>query len=405
MQDSADDIVWLACPNCRSRVAYRPGQGLKELRCSNCSSLVGKPESALPGKAKRARKSEGPWLDLQPGAEEREEEGELRLASAEPRPTAQDGGLENWGSGGYVALEPRNDGELEGRPLAHHIASYRDSEPKSSYPPSRPPKFAFFSGVFTYPWRPRSLTPWLVISLGSMMTGGIATVILGGVQSGTPAGGVVAGIVGLAELWLSALVYSYAAAAFFSVVEMTTYNYDPETDWPEGDWRERLWYLLWMIWLGAIASVIAIGPSALVAKGVADAGPVAVWLIHAGIVAALMPFLILSSLEANSPLVPVSGEIFRSLGEEFTAWIVYYLAAGAVAVGWVILTWRLFLWQPYLSLMITMPAFAAAVLIEGRLLGRLAWKIMRKTELELAEWRKTREFRSAAENVADALPD
>jgi hypothetical protein len=39
-------------------------------------------------------------------------------------------------------------------------------------PEPTPPRFPFFSGVYTFPWYPRSLPYWLALSLAFLTVGG-----------------------------------------------------------------------------------------------------------------------------------------------------------------------------------------------------------------------------------------
>jgi hypothetical protein len=264
---------------------------------------------------------------------------------------------------------------------------FRDDE---RYKPAPPPRWTFFSGVFTYPWRPQSMLPWVTLSIGIACCGITALLVLAGLYSGSQGGTLMAGFLGLAWIWLAILAGSYAAACLFAVTETTAYNFDEPYDWPEPDWRERFFHFLWVGWCLGLPVALVVTPASLVAESMQDR-----LLIVAVSTAILFPVFLLSTLETNS-LSPLSGPVWSSLGREAAAWIIFYLLSGSIVGGSGFATIELYKHWGMLVVLLA-PLWAASVLIYARLLGRLAWRIMRPEELQLQAWRKAHQSSLAAE--------
>ena len=97
-------------------------------------------------------------------------------------------------------------------------------------------------------------------------------------------------------------------------------------------------------------------------------------LAMVGVPAVLFPLLLLCMLEVNSPLVPLSQAVYRSVVRNWRAWIAFYLetvlllaGTGGMAIA-AMLPQSLLLAVPLLALTIV-----ASSMIYFRLLGRLAW--------------------------------
>ena len=92
------------------------------------------------------------------------------------------------------------------------------------------------------------------------------------------------------------------------------------------------------------------------------------------------PFFLTSSMEADSPLLPISPVMFRSLFARFTTWFVFYLEAAilyTIAIGATVMI--VFLIGSKLAVLATTcalvlgPLFTFLLFIYFRLLGRLVW--------------------------------
>jgi hypothetical protein len=264
----------------------------------------------------------------------------------------------------------------------------RDDE---RYKPEPPPRWTFFSGVFTYPWRPQSMLPFVVLSIGIALCEWSGLMVVSGLASSSRPGALAAGAFGIVWLWLIILTGSYAAACVFAIMETTAYNYDAPYDWPEPDWRERFLHFLWMGWCLGLAAALFVTPSAFLAES-----PSGRALICAIGIAVAFPVFVLSTMETNS-LVPVSGPVWRSLGSQIHVWIVFYVISSLLLAGCSLASVFLFSQLGWLSPLALGPLWAATVLIYARLLGRLAWRIMQPGELQLQAWRKAHQSTLAGE--------
>jgi hypothetical protein len=260
------------------------------------------------------------------------------------------------------------------------------------YAPAPPPRWTFFSGVWTYPWRSQSVLPWTVLSLGFAICGVLALMVIGGLQSSSMAGALTAGCFGIACFFLSLLSGSYAAACVFAVAETTAYNYDEPYDWPEPDWRERMMHLFWLGWCFLLAAALLVGPAVLTSDD-----PQQRFLFVGVGVAILFPILVLSTLETNS-MVPLSGPVWQSMATEAVAWITFYLFSGVIVALCGVATVFLLPRMGMLAVLVLGPLWAACVLIYARLLGRLAWRIMQPSQQQLEKWRKSHASALAADS-------
>jgi hypothetical protein len=82
--------------------------------------------------------------------------------------------------------------------------------------------------------------------------------------------------------------------------------------------------------------------------------------------------VLLSMLEADSPLYPFSAALWRSLWRSFRAWAAFYLLSALLWIG-VGLAPIVLLRVPRLGTVVFFGLLVAAMLIYARLLGRLVW--------------------------------
>jgi DNA-directed RNA polymerase subunit RPC12/RpoP len=388
----AKSYIWYVCSACRSRLAVER-EHTGEIRCRNCSSLI-RPSKASDDIAGEQEPDEYRVAPLEASNRLREPPRATRR-----EPPALPSGSKPSASKGKIPLPSSRERGFPPKPAADsppNVPAYspldgieiRDDE---RYAPAPPPRWTFFSGVFGYPWRPQSLLPWTVLSLGIGLFGFFTLMIVNGIQSGSREGAVMAGFFALAWFWLSILTGSYAAACVFAVTELTAYNYDDPYDWPEADWRERIWHLLWLGWCLLLAAAVVLGPASMIFDDL-QARLLAI-AIGVGL---LGPILVLSTLETNS-LVPFSGPIWQSVVTQPGPWISFYVLGGlltaacGIASAWAVSKMGM------LAVFVLGPMWAAWVLLYARLLGRLAWRIMSPTDEEVQTWRQARKPSLAAD--------
>jgi hypothetical protein len=117
----------------------------------------------------------------------------------------------------------------------------------------------------------------------------------------------------------------------------------------------------------------------------------------------LFPFFLLSAMETDSFIMPISAPILRSLGYCAGSWLAFYLVSSVLLVAVFAAILRGSMEQPMLAWFLSGPVLAAMGLIYARLLGRLAWKAsgatMAPLELDLEA-----EPGSEAETLRNAQP-
>ena len=388
----AKNHVWYVCPACRSRLAVeRHHSG--EIRCLNCSMLL---RPAKEGTSASSRQADAAAridddYQLEPLGEQPVAASQRRFAGT-PAPVYNSELERLRARRERISTTEATDSPQPAAPTPGTIqlndVEFRDDE---RYKPAPSPHWTFFSGVFTYPWRPQSLLPWVILTIGIAFCGVTGLLVLAGLYSGSQGGTLMAGFLGLAWIWLAILTGSYAAACLFAVTETTAYNFDEPYDWPEPDWRERFFHFLWIGWCLGLTVALIVTPASLIAESTQDRA-----LIVAISTAILFPIFVLSTLETNS-LSPLSGPVWTSLAREATAWITFYMLSGLIMGGSGFVTIELYRRLGILAVVLLAPIWSACVLIYARLLGRLAWRIMRPEALQLQAWRKAHQSSLAAE--------
>lgn len=114
-----------------------------------------------------------------------------------------------------------------------------------------PPRWAFFSSVFQFPWSSGALVRWVGITIGLLATSELAVVAW-------EIGGTVGiGFVGLGVLALALFTVSYTLSVCLTVILDTSEGYDTVEHWPESDWR--IWFLSALATSWLLLTAIAIG--------------------------------------------------------------------------------------------------------------------------------------------------
>ncbi len=241
----------------------------------------------------------------------------------------------------------------------------------------RPPRWPLFSGVFDFPWRRGSLEKWIWLSIGAML---IAEMELFGWSMGSRIGyGAGIGAAGpavlsmLLQLLAGCLGVCWAGVFIINLLAIlgdTAAGADEVGHWPEA--------AAFVDWVGSTFFVInSLALSVMAGQGLG-------WLLRqaqvngvyvmVSVPVVLFPLLLLSMLEANSPVVPISKLVCGSLRRKWREWIGFYLetilllaVVGASAIATMLLG-NLFLAIPMLAV-----TAVATLMIYFRLLGRLAW--------------------------------
>jgi ribosomal protein S27E len=372
MRERSDHFVWLECPKCRWRREVPRASVPAGVRCRQCGTVVvmstpPEIEATLPSPATP------PFTEILP-----KEEFALEPVELPPPSGVQ-----------HVTTPGEADIQLAPAPRLAPPPILPSTVPRGSVPIEtkrddmvEPPRnaslyWAFTNNVFEFPFRLYALTQWIFTSFG--LAAGAECAIIGamGLASMSMPGGLLSGTFGMAACILLVMSMSYLASCFLDIIVNTAYNVDKAHDWPNSDYRERLWILLRMAWLAIFVSTVAAGIA-----GICSLAGNIIWPAFVVVFGLLFPILLLAGLEADSLFWPVSKPIFRSVRNLWRAWAIFYVISALIGSGCGALTYALFRQSPLQMPLIAAPVWAAAVFIYGRLLGRLAWFILHKGDLQ-----------------------
>lgn len=224
---------------------------------------------------------------------------------------------------------------------------------------------AFTDGVFLFPVQEGVFSRWFLLSFGCCVAG-IATVMMMIVA----AMGLYSALFALrmAWGWSCILTFGYAAACCLPIVAETAVGSDRVEGWPEPYWKD--WAL--DLFRVAVPSLMVAGAAYGIARLFA-LGTGHFWLPLFLSIYVLSPIVLLSSLHADSMLVPITPAILESLGKCWSAWLMFYATVAVVSIAWPGLLVLGFGFNPWMTVIATAPLMSAAILIYARLLGRLGW--------------------------------
>lgn len=236
-----------------------------------------------------------------------------------------------------------------------------------------PPRWPFFSGVFTFPIYRNSWPHWIGLSMAA--TAVIPLLFFAAMLLAFPGAGWLA-----AAPWIFGMVF-FVVACFFGVIwaavtsafllailQDTAAGADEVEDWPNPlstDWVQECFYVINSFSLSVLCGV----PIAQILGYHNPAG----WLGLPAAVFLIFPVILLSMLEAGSPLKPVSLPVWQSLAARWRAWAVFYVEAAVLAVAFFLLLGPSLLLPWLLAIPLLAAGLVAALMIYFRLLGRLAW--------------------------------
>jgi DNA-directed RNA polymerase subunit M/transcription elongation factor TFIIS len=236
---------------------------------------------------------------------------------------------------------------------------------------SPPPKWTFFSGVYSFPMYEGARSRWIYLSIGYIVVGLLLSFFVTSAMTvaSTGYGGVVLGFFALPLIWLATWTGSYAAACGLAVLVETAAGNDQIAGWPEPIWKEWAARLIYLAFVAMPLTLVA----SLVAK-LSELVGLPPWSFFLGTFFFLYPIFLLSSLEANSPWIPITKPILATLVDLWWGWIVFYLSSAVLISGYVAFVYFGSQLMGGLTMILSGPLAAALVFIEARLLGRLAWR-------------------------------
>ncbi len=340
------DFLAIRCEQCEARLRVRAKLAGQTAKCSNCGTAIEIPvrpivEFELPGEDE-----EREWLD---------DAGGYRLAV--PLDHQPDLGVPEPLPAGIQVPAPER-GYLE------QVERVRQDVVLT------PPRYLFFSGIFDFPWYPEVWPRWIYLVLGGSVASLIpllAITFFGG-TSGYASIGVA--FFAMPQIWITIWSGSFMAACGMQVFEDTAAGSDHITAWPDPNWREWMWPLMYMGYVALMVLALAYG------VGLACGGSSNVMLTILGLAEfVLFPICLLSVLEANNIAILFSPRLMLSLIQKPAGWLLFYLLTGSMFVAWGSMLWYANWLNPLLVVPVNGLLYASIGLIWFRLLGRLAWLI------------------------------
>ncbi len=349
------------CPQCGNRLRVRADQVGMQVSCPKCNATftVGRASDAA---AARGPLTEDEMYEPEQPLDRSGSVPEELMTDLSPSANRQQGYDVDWSTADELEMEERHERKQADLPdyltIAKERGLYRREERHSG------PKWAFFSGVFGYPFRGVSLGRWVVLAAGFIVTGELFVLAVHYSASGE--GLLMMPIISMAAATMLLLTMGFAAPCFLATVEDTADGFDLPQEGTMPELNQWFFSSLALVWVGMLAGVIG-SPLSLVPEVGELAAPAATFLFF--------PVLVLSGLECESFLMPFSRPILASLVRQAGAWLVFYLLSGIVVGGWVALATYTLAFEPYAMTALLAAILAAVMLIYARLLGRLGWVI------------------------------
>jgi hypothetical protein len=332
-------FVPVVCRICRTRMYARIEQVGATIECPDCfaSNVVERP---IEVKKKKPQVMQGP------------EEDTYQISAPIERPSIE--------TLGYKEIFDR---EKARRAPSTGEARRSDVEVRET---AKPPKAPLSRGVFDYPLRPELRVRWIALAAGMLPILFLAKASMSLVEQGETAG--VAGLLlagvtfAIAAVWMAG-----ASSTFLAIMQSTSEGQDDLGSTGETDWSD--WFY------GALYIVLALSFSVLpgwIPMQIVSAGPLLKGLVALGTGWFLFPLILMSMLENNSPMVPYSAPVWRSLNLAPGAWQTFYVETAVLAIG-AYFAWFVGSYLGIVGQTIAIPLIVGAALIYFRLLGRLAW--------------------------------
>ncbi len=224
-----------------------------------------------------------------------------------------------------------------------------------------PPRWTFFSGVYTFPWYAGSVWRWLFLTLGLLLA---AECFVFAFEFGGLVG---VGFFSPALIFIAAFSVAAAGSIFQATVQDTANGYNVIENWDDSDFRDWFGPTFVVAMQLLLAIIVGVGLHALAGGET----PAAVFAI-AGL---LFPVFYLSAMEASSPLVPVTMPITRTLTSHWYVWLLFYFITGLLLAGLVAALKWLSRENQFVAAAIAPLLLTTGWFIYARLLGRLGWRV------------------------------
>jgi ribosomal protein S27E len=266
--------------------------------------------------------------------------------------------------------EPMTDLDLQPRHDRPSLEERLAEVAKANYTDTGPPHHPFLAGVFGFLFYSSSVKAWAGLSFGTILVYYLTT---NAVASGLRGGGDLFYSLIFAMMAAAAglLLVMFQAVAMLAIVQDTAAGNEEVEDWPDFifvDWVGQAFYVL-------NAAAFSALPGFLAAAALGYSGPLRVGLTAISF-AALFPVMVLSQLDGGSPFSLFTPGVLKGAIKSPLAWGAFYVVslvvlAAAAGLGW--LTLRLVSWSGIPAAVVLGILLATTLLLESRLIGRLAW--------------------------------
>lgn len=243
------------------------------------------------------------------------------------------------------------------------------------------PKSLFFEGVLSFPWQTANLGQWIWLSLGFIFCLLLLRLIFLVLESGSMFATVGAGAIGMASLVAVCFTLAKGCACWSSTITYTAAG-SKAVDWATDGWRENIVTFLRIGYYFVLALMMA---TPLLVLNFISIGTY-LWIIGALF---LFPVFLFSGMASLTFWNFLHGEVIKKMILKIHQYLLMF-ALGAVL--FVIAGVPAYFATQYgiLSL-IAGPMFAAAWLIYGRLLGRMAYLLQQEPKRKKKKKKKKQE--------------
>ncbi len=274
-----------------------------------------------------------------------------------------------------IKIEPASDRPAEVDHSERLMAKAHEHRKKIDAQKPKPFKRPFSTGVYTYPWMPHVLQGWIALPI--LFCTGYAMCGQGLAMQGR------ATIVGMLAFLAGAplIIFCIFHAGFVMVTFMTTTanGYHQPEYWPRFDFGERVSCVAIFV----LSFCVAITPGGLISSQLPMPWKWTFWMIS---LLALHPFVFLSMLDGNSPVIPYTSHVHRTIQKAPQAWTRFYTAVAPVAIIAYAIPLVAILCREttyaFLSVVVAVSVFTIGMTIYFGLLGRLGWVLSDVPTLE-----------------------
>ncbi len=354
--------VAAVCPVCHTRLNVTADKVGRAIECPDCGTrfAVSRPKARAP-QPDPMKEIEGGYDVIAPP----------RVASRKPAlfdEAAMPADLDEQRS-----MEERRGLEEEYRSLNEQLHSGWQVAPSQvstgrAVESSKSEEASFFRGVFTFPFYRSSMAYWVALSVGLMFV--VLPPMFAFMLALRPNGpgwgwaavasamGAVAGL-----LWIL-----MTSSSCLAILQDTAEGCDEVENWPEGQFFEWLFDASYVLSATLLATAVGLGVTRLVGWLGYSWWPI--WVIVSWVT---FPLVLMSMLEAGSPLLPFSWPIMRSMLLVWWAWLIFYVEATLVVGVGVGLGALVTIPTHYWGSPVALALAVTVLMIYFRLMGRLVW--------------------------------